>query len=203
MASGPVTGPAPASRGSTGRWELGRRIWRSLRRRSTSLYVCIYLGAVVAANASVLLWGPAASILNAFFLVGLDLATRDALHEAWSGSANRRWILPRNMALLIAAGGVLSWLLNRDAGHIAAASFVAFSAAGAADTLVYHGLRRAPYVVRANGSNLAGGLVDSLVFPFLAFSAFLPAVVLGQWAAKIGGGALWSWAIGRWRERQA
>ena len=49
---------------------------------ATSLCVCIYLGAVVAANASVLLRGPAASILNVFLLVGLDLATRDALHEA-------------------------------------------------------------------------------------------------------------------------
>lgn len=107
------------------------------------------------------------------------------------------------MALLIAAGGMLSWLLNRDAGRIAISSFVAFSAAGIADTLAYHGLRRAPYAVRANGSNLAAGLVDSLVFPYLAFGAFLPAVVFGQWAAKAGGGALWAWAIGRWREREA
>ena len=107
------------------------------------------------------------------------------------------------MALLIAASGVLSWLLNRDAGRIAAAYFAAFSAAGAADTLVYHQLRHAPYPVRANGSNLVGGLVDSLVFPFLAFGAFLPLVVLGQWAAKTGGGAVWSWAIERRWERQA
>lgn len=41
----------------------------------------------MAANASVLIWGPAASILNAFLLVGLDLAPRDALHEAWSDNS--------------------------------------------------------------------------------------------------------------------
>jgi queuosine precursor transporter len=203
MTSGHVTAPAHALKGSIGRSRLGRHIWRSLLRRRTSLCVCIYLGAMVAANASVLLWGPAASILNAFFLVGLDLATRDALHEAWSGPGYSRWALPRNMALLLAAAGMLSWLLNRDAGRVAAASFVACGAAGVTDTLVYQGLRRAPYTVRANGSNLAGGFVDSLLFPLLAFGAFLPFVMLGQWAAKIGGGALWSWAIGRWREREA
>lgn len=203
MTSGPVTGPAPALRASSGRLGLGRRIWQSLRLRRTSIYVCIYLGAIVAANWSVLMWGPAASILNAFLLVGLDLATRDALHEAWGDGEGKRWVLPCNMALLIATGGLLSWLLNRDAGRVAVASFVAFSAAGVADTLVYQGLRRAPYITRANGSNVAAGLVDSLVFPFLAFGAFLPGVALGQWAAKVCGGALWAWLIGWWRKDRA
>lgn len=35
-------------------------------------------------------------------------------------------------------------------------------------------------------------LVDSLVFPTVAFGAFLPVIVIGQFAAKVAGGALWS-----------
>lgn len=43
-----------------------------------------------------------------------------------------------------------------------------------------------------NGSNVAGALVDSAVFPTLAFGEVLPLVILGQFAAKSAGGAVWS-----------
>jgi len=34
-------------------------------------------------------------------------------------------------------------------------------------------------------------LVDSLIFPTIAFSQILPFVVLGEWVAKITGGLIW------------
>jgi uncharacterized PurR-regulated membrane protein YhhQ (DUF165 family) len=155
------------------------------------MLVAIYLGAIVAANLVTATWGPGASIVNAFLLIGLDLSARDRLHEVWKGH------LARNMAALIAAGSALSWLLNRDAGPIAVASFAAFAAAATVDALVYQQLWRWPRLYRMNGSNVLSALTDSLVFPSLAFGGFMPLVTLGQWAAKVGGGFVWSLVLGR------
>lgn len=99
------------------------------------------------------------------------------------------------MALLIGAGSLLSWFLNRNAGQIAIASFVAFGLAAITDTVVFHTLRNKTYMLRVNGSNIPSALVDSLVFPTLAFGGFLPVIVLGQFAAKVFGGFVWSLII--------
>jgi hypothetical protein len=157
-------------------------------------FVALYLAAIVLANLSVERWGPEVAIYNAFLLIGLDLVARDRLHDAWRG----RWLWPR-MAALIATGSLLSWLVNADAGKIALASFVAFAAASTADAFCYHGLRRLPWLERANGSNLVGAGVDSLVFPWIAFGAFLWPVVFGLFCAKVAGGLLWSLVL---RHRQ-
>ena len=47
-------------------------------------------------------------------------------------------------------------------------------------------------MVRVNGSNVFSAAVDSAVFPTLAFGVFLPWVILGQFAAKVAGGFVWS-----------
>jgi hypothetical protein len=52
-------------------------------------------------------------------------------------------------------------------------------------------------LIRANGSNVAGSAVDSIVFPTLAFGAFMPEIVLGQFVAKFVGGFLWSLVLQR------
>jgi hypothetical protein len=149
--------------------------------------VAAYLAAIVAANLSVAYFGPSVTIVNAFLFVGLDLTLRDRLHMAWAGDR-----LALRMALLIAAGGAISYVLNRDAGAIAVASTVAFALAAIADGLVFSMLEGRPRFTRINASNVAGAAVDSLVFPTLAFGALLPAIVIGQLAAKVAGGFLWS-----------
>jgi queuosine precursor transporter len=154
--------------------------------------VALYLGAVVAANLTVAAFGPAMSIVNAFLFIGLDLTSRDKLHDAWSG--RHLWL---RMALLVAAGGALSWVINRDAAQIAVASTVSFVLAGAVDAIAYHLLRRSRRMVRVNGSNTIAAAVDSLVFPTLAFGGFMPLIVLGQFAAKVAGGFVWSLVLGR------
>ena len=68
--------------------------------------ILLYLAAIVAANVTVALWGPAVSVLNAFLFIGLDLSCRDVLHERWA--AGSRASLWGKMALLIGAGGLLS-----------------------------------------------------------------------------------------------
>ena len=151
------------------------------------LYVLMYLGAIVIANLIVARFGPGAAIPVAFALIGLDLTSRDRLHDAW----RNRNLWPKMFAL-IASGSVLSWLFNRNAGPVALASFVAFALAGVADAITYHLMGDRARMLRVNGSNVVAALVDSLVFPTLAFGGLLPWVVLGQFIAKVGGGFVWS-----------
>jgi queuosine precursor transporter len=92
--------------------------------------------------------------------------------------------------------------LNRDAGQIALASFIAFAAAASVDTLVYHLMGKYPRWLRINGSNVPSAFTDSLLFPTLAFGAFLWPIVLGQFAAKVLGGFVWSLLFRWWDRRQ-
>lgn len=150
-------------------------------------YVLMYLFAIVLANLSSAAFGPGASVVNAFLFIGLDLTARDRLHEQWKHKH-----LARNMAMLIAAGSVLSFIVDAAALPIAIASLLAFSAANVADTLVYHLLGKFHPVVKVNGSNAVSALADSLIFPTVAFGGFLPLITLGQWVAKVAGGFVWS-----------
>jgi hypothetical protein len=147
----------------------------------------MYLAAIVAANLSVATWGPSISIVNAFLFIGFDLTCRDRLHESWSGHN-----LAVRMTALIAAGGAISYLLNAGAGQIALASTVAFTVAAALDGATYALLGDRGRMLRVNGSNVVGAAADSILFPTIAFGSLLPAIVLGQFVAKVGGGFLWS-----------
>jgi uncharacterized PurR-regulated membrane protein YhhQ (DUF165 family) len=146
--------------------------------------VVIWLAAIVAANLSIAQFGPSVSVLNAFFLIGLTLTTRDYLHKAWDGRN-----LKKKMFLLIAAGGVLSWLTQPAAGQIAVASVTAFAISEIIDSIIYHRTKS------INKSNAVSGLVDSIVFPTLAFGGFPIWIILGQWAAKFFGGAVWAFLL--------
>lgn len=153
-------------------------------------FALIYVAAIVAANLSVATFGPWVSPINAFFLIGLDLTLRDRLHDVWQGRA----LWPRMLGMIATAGAV-SYLLNPATGTIAIASVVAFCAAGVVDSAVYHLLRDRRFMVRANSSNAAAAIADSLLFPTIAFGGFLPGIVALQFAAKVAGGAVWAGAI--------
>ena len=156
------------------------------------IYIILYLVAIVAANLLVTWFGAGVVIVNAFLFIGLDLTAPDKLHEAWDNNG-----LLWKMALLIGAGSVLSWILNRNAGQIAIASFVAFACAGAVDAIVYHLLKGKHKLIKINGSNVFSALIDSIVFPTLAFGALMPLIILGQFAAKVGGGFVWSLVLNK------
>lgn len=158
------------------------------------VYVAMYLAAAILANLSVAYFGPASTIFNAFVFIGLDLTSRDKLHDAWGG--RYLWV---KMFALIAAGSLISWFLNRNAGQIALASLVAFMGAGLVDAIVYQFLHKKTWMVKVNGSNVFSALADSLIFPTIAFGGFLPLIVLGQFAAKVSGGFIWSWIISKFR----
>jgi len=144
--------------------------------------VGVYAIAMTAANLSIAAFGPLVSPINAFVLIGLDLALRDWLHvrlKVWQ------------MGVLIASTGVLTFALNPAAGQIALASAVAFTAAALVDWGTFARLRGS-WMLRANGSNVAGAAVDSLIFPTLAFGVLMPHIVAMQFVAKIAGGAIWA-----------
>ena len=159
------------------------------------IFVAMYLAAIVAANITVAIFGPSVTILNAFLWIGLDLTSRDRLHDQWGGNG-----LAWKMTLLILAGSLISFILNRDAGKIALASMVAFGIAAAIDTVFFHFLREKSETVRVNGSNIPSALADSIIFPSLAFNTFLPLIIVGQFAAKVLGGFFWYKILSiRWR----
>lgn len=149
----------------------------------TAILIAIYIAAMVTANLLVWWLGPWFSPINSFLLIGLDLTLRDVMHERLA-----RW----QLAAVVVVGGFLTWALNPAAKWIAIASATAFILAALADWFAYSLLRAKPWLVRANGSNVVGAAVDSVVFPTLAFGAFLPAIIALQFAAKVGGGAIWS-----------
>lgn len=144
----------------------------------------VYLVAIVIANLTIVQFGPTAAIYNAFFLIGLDLTTRDILHERWQ--KGRWW----KMLILIAVGSVLSWVLNRDAGPVALASFFAFLGAGLVDYLVYSTIGNETRLFKINVSNIVSATVDSQIFGL--WLAFPFSIIGGQIVAKTLGGFLWS-----------
>lgn len=159
--------------------------------------VIVYLGAIVAANLLVGWFGPAGTIFNAFVFIGLDITARDRLHDKWTGRG-----MPLKMAALIAAGGAISWTLNNAVANIALASTVSFAAAATVDGAIYHLAKRKTWIIRSNSSNIASAAVDSALFPLLAFGwPPMVAVMVGQFAAKVLGGLVWSFILRRKGER--
>lgn len=154
------------------------------------LFVALYLAAVVAANVTIATFGPRASIITAFLLIGATLTLRDRIHDVMGAKA---------MFVLIPLGALLS--LPFSTGRIALASAGAFFLAETVDTLVYHFLRKRDWYLRANGSNVVSSAVDSLAFPTIAFGAIMWPIIIGQFIAKVAGGAIWSYVLNQRRAR--
>jgi uncharacterized PurR-regulated membrane protein YhhQ (DUF165 family) len=156
------------------------------------IYAFIYIAALVAANLLVAAFGVWFSPISAFVLIGLDLSLRDKLHDLWEGDN-----LAIKMGGLIATASIVSYAINPATGMIAFASLAAFSLSMLADSLVYQYLKHKEWMIRANGSNVAGSAVDSVVFPTIAFGGLMPEIVALQFVAKVGGGFVWSKFLNR------
>lgn len=152
-----------------------------------TIAILLYAAAMTLANLSVAAFGPAISPVNAFVLIGLDLALRDWLHVR---------LRPWQMLALIVLAGALTFELNPAAGQIAVASSVAFTAAALVDWAMFARLRGS-WLFRANGSNVAGAAVDSVVFVALVPFKFDPVIAAWMFVAKIVGGAIWAHLLSR------
>jgi uncharacterized PurR-regulated membrane protein YhhQ (DUF165 family) len=154
--------------------------------KKESLLVFIYILAIVAANISATLFGPNVTIINSFVFIGLDITCRDFLHEKWN--KNRLFL---KMLTLIILGGIISFLINFNSLRIALASSLTFVIATSIDFFIYQLLKRKSKSARVNSSNLVSSIVDSIIFPTVAFGSFLPKIIIFQIIAKISGGYLW------------
>lgn len=154
--------------------------------------VLFYLVANVAANLFVSRFGQAALVFTAFILIPFDLAARDILHDRWRGNA----LVPR-MVTLIATASVITFAVNASALNIAIASTAAFVSAASIDTAVYHLLRDKSRLMRMNASNACSAVVDSIVFPMVAFGSLEAILSAAQSSLKFIGGFAWSIALVR------
>lgn len=158
--------------------------------------VATYLAAIVAAN-QLVTGHPSRAPLLGFLFIGWDLVSRDRLHDYWRNH------LLRNMALLIAAGSILSVLVNLDSARVALASAVAFAFAATADGIIYQWRRHDRWEDRSMISNVVGGTIDSFVFPAVAFlgvyftlwSTSFWTLVFTLACAKIAGSWLWTFLL--------
>lgn len=160
--------------------------------------IAIYILAVVAANFSAFLFGPAITPFNSFLFIGLDLSLRDSLHDSWSGHN-----VHGKMAALILIGGAISYMLNPSMGQIALASSVSFVMSAFADHFAYASCSNRHFLVRSNTSNIAGAAVDSVVFPTMAFGTLMPEIILAQFVAKTAGGFIWSVVLHKYARKAA
>ena len=155
-----------------------------------NLYVLIFLGAIVSANLVLYFFGPVPwAMVNGFIFIGLDFVIRDKLHEIWE---THLW---KRMLGLIFTGSAISVFFNLGALQIAVASFIAFLVAGMVDAVIYHALKGKRWLIKSNASNAGGSIADSILFPTIAFGAFMPEIILGQIVSKFFGGVLWSFLI--------
>jgi queuosine precursor transporter len=147
----------------------------TVRATSTALLLAGYVGTIIAANWASTHWSvlPIGSLVvpAGTLCAGVTFTLRDLLHDTLGA---------RNVAVSIALGAGLSWLLASP--QMAVASAVAFAVSELLDTTIYTRLRTHSRLRAIVGSNLAGLLVDSVLFVPLAFGSF--AVVPGQILGK-------------------
>lgn len=163
------------------------------QRAVVGLLVTGYLAAVVAANLLASHYGPSITPYTALGLIGFGLATRDRLADAFGV---KRWV---RQAALIAAGSLLSYLVNHNAVTIAEASCIAFAASEGVEAVLYFAMRKQTWLERANKSGLVGAAIDSFLFPTIAFHAVLWTTIFGQFTAKTAGCFIFSVLLGRLR----
>src|SRR5574342_1389448 len=159
----------------------------NIKKGNKMFLVLVYLVVIVIANLIITQLGPSATPYVAFVLVGLDISSRDVLHDRWK---EKRLV---KMIVLILSGSLISVIINYNALRIAIASGIAFLGAGLIDYLIYTLLHKYPFLLRSNGSNVFSAIVDSVLFIGIAFGLPLPlSIVFLQILAKIGGGFIWS-----------
>jgi hypothetical protein len=154
-----------------------------------ALLVTAFLAAIVIANIALTHLGPSWIMPIAFLLIGLDFITRDRLADFWGTTRFAK------MLGLILVGGALSWWFNRHSIQIAEASTISFIVAEVAEAIIYHLLRHQRWVERAPRAAVVAAIVDSVVFPTLAFGSFVFVTSFGQFCAKVAGALVWSWVV--------
>lgn len=144
----------------------------------------VFLAAIAIANIAVHRYGQVALVFTAAILMPMDFLARDILHHRWEQSGSV--VMP--MSLLIAIGALLTIALNPTALYVAIASALAFTVSAAGNTAVYAATKGRNRFVRMNASNGVAAVVDSVVFPLMAFGSLDPGLSIAQAVIKSAGG---------------
>jgi uncharacterized PurR-regulated membrane protein YhhQ (DUF165 family) len=146
-----------------------------MTRRTGLVALAVFIGTILAANWAIVRFGvvPVGFGLMApagVYFAGLAFTARDLVHDG----LGRRWVV-----VAILAGAALSALVS---SRFALASAVAFLVSESADLVVYAPLRRRGWVRAVLASNVAGLVVDSALFLWLAFGSlqFLAGQLVGK-----------------------
>lgn len=143
-----------------------------------ALAIAGYLACIVAANWLTSRYGfiPVGFGLMATagtYAAGAAFVARDAVQD----TAGRLGVLAA-----IVVGAALSWWVSTP--QLALASGIAFGLSELADMAIYTPLRKRGYIRAAVASNLAGSVVDTLVFLWLAGFGLAAGTVAGQLVGK-------------------
>jgi queuosine precursor transporter len=151
-------------------------------RSNRPLWICLaivgYIGATLAANVTTAHYGLIPVGLGLVttagtYFAGLVLALRDLVHDLAGRVAAYGCIAAGALASATTAGP-----------RLAIASGVAFVVSETVDLLVYTPLRRRGWIRAVFASNVAGAIVDTLLFLQLAGFAITGTVLAGQLTAK-------------------
>lgn len=155
--------------------------------------IAAILGCIVAANATLEAFGfwqvgwlliPSGSLW-----AGLTFSLRDAIHE----TVGRWWV----MVAIVFGAAVSAWVDP----FLAIASGTAFLLGETADLCVYEPLRQRDRLWAVRLSGLAGSVVDSAVFLWLAPFPFSWAGLVGTVVAKVVIVEATVWLVALWRRR--
>lgn len=160
------------------------------RRTAGLVAAALFVAVIAAANLAIDRWGPVPvgfglTAPAGVYLAGVAFLNRDLVHELLG--------LPGVLAA-IAAGAAVSALTSP---RLAAASAAAFTVSELVDLAVYAPLRRTR-LAAVVASNVAGLVVDSVVFLALAFGslAFLPGQLVGKSWVTVATVVVWlGWRV--------
>lgn len=144
--------------------------------------LALYVSTIVVANWAVRRFGlvPVGFGLTApagVYAAGAAFTMRDVLHEL----AGRRWVV----GAIVLGAGLSYWI---GSGRLALASGVAFLTSELLDLAVYVPVRRRGWLTAVVASNVAGLVVDSILFLLIAFGslAHLAGQVIGKLWVTVG-----------------
>lgn len=164
-----------------------------MNRLTAAIAALIFLASIVAANGLTSRYGmvPVGFGLTATagtYAAGCAFVARDYVHELTARP--RLWC-----AAVVALGAVLAYVLSSP--QLAVASGVAFAVSESIDLIVFDRLRRAGFLVSSTSSNVAGAIVDTLVFVPLAGFALTWSSASGQVVGKLAvtGVVLIAWLL--------
>ena len=155
-----------------------------------AIKISIYLLAFVLSNYVVLWFGKTGLIFTALFLIPFDFVMRCIFHETWKGKE-----LVLKLGALVSVASLITIFINRDAEAIAIASATSFFFAQAGAGLIYQLTINKSYLIKVNGSDAVGILIDSILFQLIAFNSIDYSITAGQFTLKIIGGILWYWLL--------